>query len=271
MLHETLRFELNGHEILIETYVEEGSSDKDAVLVFPGGGYHAVCHDREGESVALAFYERGLNAVVLRYAVGEDCRYPSHLIDASFAITYMKKHAKELGINPERIFTVGFSAGGHLSGSMAILHKDPKVLANLGINKGDNKPCGSILSYPVVSAKVPTHEGSFCMLTGKPFSEITDEEKDKLSLEVNVDEDSAPIFIWHTSEDAVVPMLGSLRLTEAYYNLGRAVSLHVYPYGVHGLALCNETTCAGNPAFIQPLPEVWVDESVRWIKTVKSY
>ena len=224
-----------------------------------------------GVSVANAYYERGLNAFVLHYAVGKEYKYPSHLTDASFAFTYIKAHSEEFGINPDRIFTVGFSAGGHLSGSMAILHKDPEVLSYLGINKGDNKPCGSILAYPVVSAQVNTHQGSFVRLADKPFDDMTDTERRRLSLEANVDEDSAPVFIWHTSEDPGVPMLGSLRLAEAYYSIGRAVTLHVYPYGPHGIALANEETSDGNPAWIQPLAEGWVDESVRWIKAVKSY
>ena len=271
MEREVLKFNVLNHEIELHTYVADGSKDRDAVLIFPGGGYENLSVDREGVAVAEAYIERGLNAFVLHYAVGDEYKYPSHLTDASFAILYLKRHADELGINPDRIFTVGFSAGGHLSGSMAILHKDTDVLSYLGIEKGENKPCGAILAYPVVSAKVATHEGSFVRLAGKPFADITPEERDKLSLEANVDEDSAPVFIWHTSEDPGVPMLGSLRLTEAYYSIGRAVTLLVYPYGPHGIALANEKTSCDNPEWIQPLAEVWVDESVRWIKSVKSY
>lgn len=271
MLYERLNLNVMGRDVVLDTYLEEGASSKDSVLIFPGGGYAMLSTEREGVAIAKAYYARGLNAFVFHYSVGEQFKYPEHLIDASFAITYVKAHAKEFGIDPDRIFTVGFSAGGHLSGSMAILHKDPDVLSALGIEKGDNKPCGSILCYPVVSAKVSTHQGSFVMLAGKQFSEMTDEDKERLSLEAHVDEDSAPVFIWHTSEDPGVPMLGSLRLTEAYYNIGRAVSLHVYPYGPHGIALANEETSDGNASWIQPLAQSWVDESVRWIKTVKSY
>ena len=154
---------------------------------------------------------------------------------------------------------------------MAILHKDPEVLSALGIEKGDNKPCGSILAYPVVSALVDTHAGSFVRLGGKPFAELTDAEKNKLSLEANVDEDSAPLFIWHTSEDQAVPVIGSLKLAEAYYNIQRHFSLHVYPYGPHGIALANEETSLGNPDWIQPLACGWVKDSVKWMKSLKSY
>ncbi len=271
MKKETLVFDVKGHKINFISYVEEGSRDRDAVLIFPGGGYEHLSTEREGGAVARAYLKEGLNAFVVHYAVGSEYTYPSHLIDASYSILYLKKNAEKYGINRDRIFTVGFSAGGHLSGSMAILHKDPEVLSALGIEKGDNKPCGSVLAYPVVSAKVNTHGGSFARLAGKPFTEITDEERERLSLEANVDADSAPVFIWHTSEDQAVPVLGSLRLAEAYYSIGRHFTLHVYPYGPHGIALASGETSSGNPDWVQPLADGWVRDSVKWMKSLKSY
>ena len=270
MIKDCLTFTVSGHKILLETYISEDKSTlRDAVLIFPGGGYENVCHAHEGAPIANAYCERGLNAFVLHYAVGEEYIYPSHLIDASYAMRYIKEHADDYGIDKNRIFTVGFSAGGHLSGSMAILHKDQTVLSALGIEEGDNKPCGSILAYPVVSALVPTHISSFEYLSGRHFDEMPDDVKAALSLECNVDEDSAPVFIWHTSRDTLVPMIGSLRLAEAYYNIERPVALRIYPYGDHGISLANEITDCGNPDLNQPLAAEWVDASVAWMKTVK--
>ena len=268
---QTLVFNVGDHEINLISYIEDGSKDRDSVLIFPGGGYEHLSTEREGDAVARAYLDEGLNAFVLHYAVGREYTYPSHLIDASFALCYIKDNAEKYGIKKDRIFTVGFSAGGHLAGSSAILHNDTEVLSYLGIEKGYNRPCGAILAYPVVSALVPTHEHSFEMLTGKNFSDISEEEKLSLSLEKNVDRDSAPLFIWHTSEDPAVPMMGSLRLAEAYYTIGRHVTLHVYPYGSHGIALANEETSLGNPDWIQPLAQGWVKDSVEWMKSLKSY
>ena len=268
---ETLVFDVMGHKINFISYTKEDSKDRDAVLIFPGGGYENLSIEREGDAIARAYFAQGLNAFVVHYAVGKEYLYPSHLVDASYAICYLKNNADKYGINKDRIFTVGFSAGGHLSGSMAILHKDKDVLYALGIKEGDNRPCGAVLAYPVVSAKVPTHKHSFEMLAGKPFLKITDEEKDKLSLEAHVDKDSAPLFIWHTSEDPAVPMIGSLRLAEAYYNIDRHVTLHIYPYGPHGIALANDATSCGNENWIQPLAQGWVEDSVKWMKSLKSY
>ena len=264
-------FSLPGHEITFIAYVEEESRDRDAVLIFPGGGYEHLSTEREGTAIAEAYLAEGVNAFVVHYAVGSEYKYPSHLTDASYAICHLKENAEKYGINRDRIFTVGFSAGGHLAGSLAILHKDKEVLSRLGIGKGDNRPCGAILAYPVVSCLTETHEGSFARLAGKPFSSIDQDEKKRLSLEANVDTDSAPMFIWHTSLDQAVPVIGSLKLAEAYYRIGRHVSLHVYPYGTHGIALANKTTSDGNPEWEQPLAEGWVKDSVKWMKTLKSY
>lgn len=269
MLYKRFALTILEHEIYLDAYAVDDNHCRDAVLIFPGGGYNMICSDREGEPIALAYRERGVNAFVLHYAVGREFKYPSHLIDASAAICFIKGHAQELCVNPERIFTVGFSAGGHLSGSLAILHSDEQVLASLGIRRGENKPRGSILAYPVVSALCDTHCESFEYLAGKSFDDISDVEKRRLSLEVNVNEDSAPVFIWHTSRDTLVPMLGSLRLAEAYYDRGMPVSLKIYPYGDHGVALGNAVTESGNPDWLQPLVEGWVDDSIEWMKTIK--
>lgn len=269
MKHERIYLDPNDDRVYIDTYVANSRSLKrDAMLVIPGGGYSAVCTEREGEPIALAFFAKGFNCFVLNYRVSVKEKFPDQLIDASRAILYIKSHAEELSVDPNRVFTVGFSAGGHLSGSCAIFHKHPEVLAALGIEKGENKPRGSILGYPVVSAFGKTHKGSFERLAQKSFDLITDEEKTKLSLETNVDEDSSPVFIWHTSRDLLVPIEGSLKLADAYYCQGTPVALQLYPYGDHGAALANEITECGKPDYLQPLAQIWVDEAAKWIKTL---
>ena len=270
MHFERIALSVGTRKVYMDAYVADRMTfDRDAVLVLPGGAYRMVCDEREGEPIALAFLARGINAFVLHYSVGEEYHYPSHLTEASCAMVYLKDHSDELGINKDRIFAVGFSAGGHLAGSLAILHKEPLVLDLLGIEQGDNKPCGAILSYPVVSALCKTHEESFANLGGKPFELLSESEKRALSLECNVDSDSVPLFIWHTAEDEAVPVVGSLRLAEAYYNAERPFTLRVYPYGQHGLALANEITAGENGEYTAPFADEWVDASVKWMKTIK--
>lgn len=253
------------YRVWLDCYCDPDRGTRPAMLVIPGGGYSEVCHEREGEPIALAFAERGLNAFVLNYRVGPTDHYPAQLIDASRAILYIRENATVLGVDPERVYAVGFSAGGHLAGSLAILHSDPDVLAALGIAKGENRPTAAVLAYPVVSCFTETHGPSFENLLGRPAFDIAAEERSAVSLEYNVGADSAPLFIWHTAEDEIVPTDGSLALAATYVRHRLPVMLHLYPYGPHGLALADKRTEAGNPAWVQPLAQRWVDDAVLWL------
>ena len=271
MLHERIYLDKDDDRVYIDTYVVNDKSYKrDAMLVIPGGGYNAVCTEREGEPIALAYVAFGMNAFVLNYRVGGvGDVFPKQLIDAGRAIIYIKENAERFGIDPERVFTVGFSAGGHLSGSCAIMYDAPEVKEALGVTADENKPCASVLGYPVVTANTEiTSQNTFKRLLGKPFSEITDAERKRFSLETAVNERSAPMFIWHTAQDTGVPVNGSLMLAQAAKDAGVNVTLHVYPYGPHGVALATKITECGKAAWVQPLAERWVFDSVEWLKTV---
>ena len=267
MLHERVFLDPENPQVYIDTYIANNrTAVRDAMLVIPGGGYQAVCTEREGEPIALAFMAKGYNCFVLNYRVG-NAVYPAHLIDASRAILHIRENAEKYNICKNRVFAVGFSAGGHLAGSLAILHKDASVLDALGIEEGANRPDGVIMSYPVVTALHPTHKASFEHLTGGiPFDEIPDETKKKLSLEERVDASSAPLFIWHTAGDRLVPTNGSLVLAQSYVDHALNVMLKLYPHGTHGLALANALTAEGSSAMIHPLAERWIDEADEWLK-----
>lgn len=264
-------------EVWIDTYVADNSEVRDAILVVPGGGYQDVCTDREGEPIALAFYERGLNAFVLNYRVinntkagseGSTVTYPAQLIDAGRAMIYIKEHAGELSINKERVYAVGFSAGGHLCGSLATMFNYPEAVEFFGDKAENIRPKAVVLSYPVTVAFEKTHFKSFENLLGKPYCEITDEQKKKFSLDSAASSESSPMFLWHTAEDDLVPADGTIRLAAALQEKRVPYMLEIYPYGPHGVALANSVTECGNPAFVQPLAEVWVDRACAWFKTL---
>ena len=270
MLHKRIYLDPTDERVYIDTYVTDTNfKKKDAMLVIPGGGYAAVCTVREGEPIALAYVAKGYNAFVLNYRVGNGDHFPSQLVDASRAIMYIRAHAEEFSINPERVFAVGFSAGGHLAGTLATMYDDPAVREALGISGDENKPTGCVLSYPVVTANTDnTHKSSFEMLLGKKFDDITVDEKVRFSLETRVTDNSAPLFVWHTAEDALVPAEGSLRLINEYVKRKIPVQAAIYPYGPHGLALANDMTTDGR-ACIQPIAQRWVADSVEWMNTIK--
>jgi acetyl esterase/lipase len=204
---------------------------------------------------------------VLYYSRFPKTEENSPLAEASMAIAYIRRNAKELDINPDKIYAVGFSAGGHLAGSPATLWHREDIIEKAQIEYGENKPTAVVLCYPVISAeqigKKP-HLGSFHNLLCK--KELSREDIDAWSLEKHVDEKSAPAFIIHTAEDGVVPVENSLVMGRAYADAGIQFEMHIYPHGPHGggLALPNNHGFWTNSQYAR-----WVDDSIYFFEHLK--
>lgn len=240
MKHEILTYEINGEKSELHVFEHFESPEiktaaRPAMLVIPGGAY-AICSDREGEPVALEFFNRGYNAYVLKYPCFP-ARFPVQLVSAAHAVDMIRSRAKEAKTDAKKVFAVGFSAGGHLCGCIANCAPDFAPVA-----KYDFKPDGVILGYPVIGG-TPTHGGSFeNILGGMPQGETA-----WLDLHTSVRSDNPPAFIWATANDDVVPAVNSLNYAAAYAEKGLEFELHVFDKGPHGLSLCDERVNSDNP------------------------
>ena len=254
----------------LDSYISDNRSIiRDAMLIFPGGGY-SYCSEREAEPIATAFLSKGFNCFVLNYRTSDTDRYPDQLIDASRALIHIKDNADRYNINPERVFAVGFSAGGHLLGTLATVDTRPEAYEALGVPKKRLSLAGMILSYPVITAFAPTHGNSFVRLSGKQYEDLTEEEKKRLSVETHINENSPPAFLWHTAEDRAVPLDGTIAVAKKYLELKRPVSLRIYPYGPHGMSLANSQTSNSDPRAEDAIVARWVDEAAEWVANLRN-
>ena len=236
---------------------------RKAVLVIPGGGY-SFCSDREGEPIAHYYMANGFNAFVLKYSTHTqetEAKWPAPLVDASAAMKYIRDHAEEFHIDPNYVFVVGFSAGGHLAAALGTLWSDDEIEKLLGIEKGYNRPTGMILSYPVISGGEYAHRGSFDnILSEKKNDEAA---RKALSLETRVSADTVPAFIWSTRPDNVVPVENSLMFAMALTEYDIPFEMHIYPKGGHGASLGNAIVGSG-----LRLISGWIDDSIRWMNNL---
>ena len=106
------------------TYILDNFEEIDSnrtrplVLICPGGGYEFTS-DREAEAVAVQYIARGFHACGLRYSVAP-AEFPQSLCELAWSVAYLREHAKEYGIKPDKIIVSGFSAGGHLAASLGV-------------------------------------------------------------------------------------------------------------------------------------------------------
>ncbi len=227
-----------------------------AVVICPGGAYAETSED-EGEPVALSLLASGFQAFVLHYSTAP-ARFPTALFELFATLRYLHDHHEELLIDPSRIVVMGFSAGAHLAGCAGILHDCPELAAQFGDLLPRLKPAAMCLSYPVISSGPYGHAESIENLTGEKGGALTD----RLSLEQAVSGSTVPAFVWHTANDAVVPVQNSLLLAEAFAREGVPFELHIYPDGRHGLSLANGLSQHQNPPV-----SGWFADAVRFLKS----
>lgn len=246
-------------EVLVADRVWAGDTRK-ALLVIPGGGYQVVCSDREGESIAMAFMPYRFNTFVLHYTVARRDKYPAQLREVALAIKHIKDHAHDYHINPNEVFGVGFSAGGHLVASAGVFWNRPEVIEGMDFPEGYNRLTGIMPIYPVINSD--GHNESVKNLLCK--DDPTQEEMDYVAVDKYVDAYSSPAFIMHTADDQVVDARNSLAFALAYANAGVPYELHIFPHAPHGVALGNAITALGNPEWIDPMIAKWVEMAAYW-------
>lgn len=232
---------------------------RPAVLVLPGGAYMATS-EREAGPVAREFLSDGACAFVLHYSHAPEVYFPTELLQALSAIRVIRENAEEWSIDPNKIAVIGFSAGGHLAASTGTLWNHD-IVKKYGFVGESHKPNGMVLSYPVITSGEKSHRDSFKFLLGDNYNS---ENLELVSLEKQVSPNTPKTFIWHTYEDNCVPVENSMMFANALIANKVPVELHIYPHGVHGIAMSNEVSCPNE--LIQIKNQSWVTFAKEWLK-----
>lgn len=218
---------------------EADKANGTAVIICPGGAFHALSINSEGVDVAKWLAARGVAAFVLKYRLvqtGEDGvkevmakmgRAPANLdsnnvdvvplavADGLAALSYVRKHAAEFGVSPNRIGLMGFSAGGTVTASVAFQYSAetrPDFVAPIYVYLG-----------AVKVAEVP--------------------------------KDAPPMFIVAATDDQLGLAPDSVKLYGQWIAAKKSAELHMYSKGGHGFGMRK-----------QNLPsDQWIDRFGDWL------
>lgn len=209
-----------------------------AMLICPGGGYHNLGWDVEGEEVAAWLNSLGMTGIILKYRCprrpgdvkGDPPLGP--LKDAQRAVSLVRGRAKDWGIDPQKIGMVGFSAGGHLVGAAA---------TNFEKRAYD----------PVDDADKVSCRPDFAVMLYSGYFKV----KDGLSPTVRVTAAAPPLFLVHATDDAISEVEHSVTMYLAMKRAGVSAELHVYATGGHGFGVRK----VGHPC------EAWTKTCTDWL------
>ena len=201
----------------------------------------------------------------VNYSVKERSKQPQTLAEASLAMAYIREHAEEYNVNPDRVFVVGFSAGGHLAGMLGTQWHSDVLKDVINSPEGSNRPTGMILCYPVLSYFPKTHIGTFNNAFGTDSP--TEEQIKFCSVEKNVSDLTCPAFLMHTADDTAVNVGNTLKMAVALEENNIPFEVHIYPHGPHGIALANEITAAREGQYDERIAR-WPELAREWMKRI---
>jgi acetyl esterase/lipase len=208
-----------------------------AVMSIPGGGYRFLSYDNEGAEEAAWLTARGVTTFILVYRLpgeGWAQRADVPLQDAQRAMRLIRANADRFGIRPDRVAILGFSAGGHLGGSLATRFDDKIYEPVDAADRLSAIPDLAGLIYPVITLGREAHVGSRDHLLG-PAS--TPAQSEVYSVQNAVSEGTPPVFLCCAGDDGTVPPVNSIMMYQAMLAAGRPAELHAFAKGGHGFGV----------------------------------
>lgn len=179
-----------------------------AIVICPGGGYNILAYDLEGSEIANWLTGLGYTTYVLEYRVPK--QREGALQDVQRALRVARSSLEDNG----KLGVLGFSAGGHLSASAATRYNERTYPEQDHLDELSARPDFAVLVYP---AYLDGGEGN------------------TLSPEINLTDDTPPMFIFETADDpygnSALVMAGALRNNKTH------VTLHFTAEGGHGYGI----------------------------------
>jgi acetyl esterase/lipase len=216
-------------------YPAVGPGVRSAVILLPGGGYSHLMMQKEGATEAKWLAARGIAAFVLQYRLSPAYRYPVPMMDGARAVRYVRAHAADFGITPDKIGVWGFSAGGNLAGYLATEPFDSNHASADPVERVSAHPDFAIFSYArlTLDSAVPRTGNMEALLGSKPSPEMLD----RVSFARHVTKSTSPSFLYSTTGDQTVNSMNATVYYDALKRAGVPVELHIFELGPHGTGL----------------------------------
>ncbi len=266
----------HGKQVTLTPYLAENNESGLSIIVCPGGSYYWLDEETEGDGVAQWLQSNGISAFVLRYRVAgvpafiwhhrvlfRGKQYPDMITDAQRALQWVRQHAEEYQIDPDKVGMMGFSAGGHLVMSAACFNKYDYLKAN-GIDAEVSlRPAFVAPIYPVVTMREScVHKRSRRALLSEK-RQHNEMMCDSLSLERHIPDNCPPVFIVNCVDDPIVEYHNSMLLDSAL-TANKVEHRYIqYQTGGHGFGASEEK---GTEECRQ-----WKQEFLNWIKGLGLY
>jgi acetyl esterase/lipase len=213
------------------------------IIAIHGGGWTGG--DKRGAAV-IGLVRHGYAIASINYRFSQQAIFPAQIEDCKAAVRWVRAHASEYHINPDKIGAWGDSAGGHLVALLATTADVKKLEGDEG-NPGVSSRVQAVCDWygPTDLVTIASQEGPDAVLhpdtPDSPVSKLLGgpapenrEKAEAASPITYVSKEAAPILIMHGDKDPLVPLAQSEEFRDALKKAGAEVELYVVKGAGHG-------------------------------------
>jgi acetyl esterase/lipase len=204
-------------DLKLDIYRPLGGTEKRmATIHFHGGGFARGSKDALSERVK-PYAALGYTAIAAQYRLSGQAGYPALVHDAKAAIRWVRANAKRLGIEPERIAVVGYSAGGYHALFTAGTSSHPEFEGNGGNAGVSSQVAVCVAYYPAQAVSgnmMPAGSDDAARRAANPTTYIA--------------AGYPPTLIFHGMKDTTIPIENSQRLVQQLRDAKVPVEFHAF-------------------------------------------
>lgn len=233
-----------------DLYIPRDAGPHPGVLVVHGGAW-TMGTRAQLSGVAQRLAQQGFSAVAISYRLAPQARFPAQIEDCKAAVRWMREHAADLKLDPERIGGFGYSAGAQLvallgttdaaDGLEGVEHPVELPSTRLQAVVGGGTPCDF--------RAMPLDEEWLGFWLGGTRREVPEQYR-LASPAAFISADDPPMFFFHGENDELVPLVSPREMCKHMKTCGCNAELYVVPMIGHAAAAMDRTA---------------VDKSVRFL------
>jgi acetyl esterase/lipase len=212
----------------LDLFVPEKAAGLLPLIIWVHGGAWSAGHKEWQPIPALPMTARGYAVATIDYRLSGEAKWPAQIHDCKAAVRFLRAHAKDHNLDPDRFGAWGSSAGGHLvamlgtSGDIKELEGD---LGNLGVSSRVQAVCDWFGPTDLLVLNNPNPVKG---LLGGPAAENIAKAKQANPI-TWVSKDGPPFLIMHGDKDNAVSIQQSELLNEALKKAGVSVKFDPIP------------------------------------------
>ncbi len=202
---------------MLDLYLPEAKSEKPHPLVvyIHGGGWEAGSKDEADVLVGLIKGGTPYAGASINYRLSNQAQWPAQIFDCKAAIRWLRAHAQEYNLDPDKISVFGISAGGHLVSMLGVSGGVKELEGDLGKHLDQSSRVTCVMDFcgpsdfltfggngSIIDPDDP--KGALAKLIGGPLKDRREEGR-KASPVTYITPDDAPFLIIHGDKDTIVP------------------------------------------------------------------